>query len=85
MWLKDLAYIITIVIEIAVPVTLAIIIWKKFKISWAIFFLGMVLFLASLIRVPLNNYLGALLQKSFRGELFYIFYGLMAGLTSRNI
>jgi uncharacterized membrane protein YhfC len=80
--LKDLAYIISIFIEIAVPLILAVIIWKKFKASWAIFFLGLVLFLSSLIRIPLNNYLGTLLQNSLRGEIFYILYGIMAGLMA---
>jgi uncharacterized membrane protein YhfC len=82
MGLKDFAYILAIIIEIAVPVILAILIWKKFKVSWAIFFLGMALFLASLIRIPLNSYFGVLLQKSFRGEIYYILYGVMAGLMA---
>jgi uncharacterized membrane protein YhfC len=80
--LKDVSYIVTAAIEILLPIILAIIIWKKFKASWAIFFLGMVLFLASLIRIPLNTYLGGLLQSSFRGETFYILFGVMAGLTA---
>lgn len=80
--LKDFSYIATIAIEILVPIILAIIIWKKFKISWAIFFLGMILFLASLIRIPLNNYLGSILQSNFRGDIFYILFGAMAGLTA---
>jgi uncharacterized membrane protein YhfC len=65
MLLNDMAYIIAIAIEILLPIILAIIIWKKFKVSWAIFFLGMVLFLVSLARSPLNNYLGSLFQASF--------------------
>ena len=80
--LKDVAYIAATAIEILLPIILAIIIWKKFKVSWAIFFLGMVLFLASLIRTPLNTYLGGLLQSNFRGEIFYILFGAMAGLTA---
>jgi uncharacterized membrane protein YhfC len=80
--LKDVSYIVTVAIEILLPIILAIIIWKKFKVSWAIFFLGMVLFLASLIRTPLNTYLGGLLQSNFRGEAFYILFGAMSGLTA---
>ena len=80
--LKDVSYIVTAAIEILLPIILAIIIWKKFKVSWAIFFLGMVLFIASLIRTPLNNYLGTLLQKGFQGEIFYILYGIMASLAA---
>ncbi|MHB8277205.1 MAG: YhfC family glutamic-type intramembrane protease [Candidatus Humimicrobiaceae bacterium] len=80
--LKDLAYIGTIAIEILLPIILAIIIWKKFKVSWAIFFLGMLLFLASLIRTPLNNYLSGLLQSNVHGDIFYISFGIIAGLTA---
>lgn len=80
--LKDVSFIVTAAIEILLPIIIAIIIWKKFKVSWAIFFLGMVLFLASLIRIPLNTYLGGLLQSSFRGEVFYILFGAMSGLTA---
>ena len=80
--LKDVSFIVTAAIEILLPIILAIIIWKKFKVSWAIFFLGMVLFLVSLIRIPLNTYLGGLLQSNFQGETFYILYGAMAGLTA---
>jgi len=80
--LKDVSYMLAAAIEIILPIILAIIIWKKFKVSWAIFFLGMVLFLASLIRIPLNTYLGGLLQSNFSGETFYILFGAMAGLTA---
>lgn len=80
--LQNVSYIATITIEILLPIILAIIIWKKFKVSWAIFFLGMILFLASLIRIPLNTYLGGLLQSNFRGDIFYILFGAMAGLSA---
>lgn len=82
MGLKDFSYILTAIIEIGLPIALAILVWKKFKVSWAVFGLGLVLFLASLIRIPLNNYLGTLLQSNFRGEIFYILYGIMAGLMA---
>lgn len=82
MWLKDFAYILSAVIEIGIPIALAIIVWKKFKVSWAIFGLGVALFLASLIRIPINNYFGTLLQSVYKGEIFYILYGIMAGLMA---
>ena len=80
--LKDVSFIVTAAIEILLPIILAIIIWKKFKVSWTIFFLGMIFFLISLSRIPLNNYLGSLLQSNFSGELFYILFGVMAGITA---
>ena len=80
--LRDIAYIITVIIEIALPIILATIIWKKFKVSWAIFLLGIVLFLTSLIRVPLNNYAAIIIDKSFHKEISIILIFLFSALTA---
>lgn len=53
--LLDISFILAALIEILIPIILAIIIWKKFKVSWSVFFLGMLFFIVSLIRIPLNN------------------------------
>ena len=50
---KDIAFIAAVLIEIIIPVIIAVIIARKYKTSWAIFFLGMLLFFVSMIRVPL--------------------------------
>jgi len=80
--LRDFSYIVSIIIEIGLPLILAFIIWKKFKVSWAIFFLGMALFLASLIRIPLNNYITSLIRFNFHGENFIIMSALFVSLTA---
>lgn len=81
MALLDLGYILSAVIEIILPIILAIIIWKKFKVSWAIFFLGLILFIASLIRIPLNNYISVLLKTPLKGELYITIIGIIAGFS----
>jgi uncharacterized membrane protein YhfC len=65
--LRDFSYIIAIMIEIGVPIALAVIFRKKFKVSWAIFFIGLALFIASLIRIPLNSYVSGMLKFYFMG------------------
>ena len=65
--LRDISYIIAIIIEIGLPIALAIIFRKKFKVSWAIFFIGMALFIVSLIRIPLNSYVAGMLRYYFMG------------------
>ena len=68
MLLNDMAYIIAIAIEILLPIILAIILWKKFKVSWAIFFLGMVLFLAKITggsKVQLTDESGNIIQSKY--------------------
>lgn len=87
--LRDIVYIITLIIEIVLPIILAVILWKKFKVSWAIFLLGIVLFLTSLIRVPLNNYVSVIINKSFYKEisivLIFLFSALTAGIFEEGV
>ncbi len=82
MSLLDLSYIISFIIEIGLPIALAVIVWKKFKVSWAIFFLGMALFLISLIRIPLNGYVTSLLRQSFSQNNYIIYSGLFVSFTA---
>jgi uncharacterized membrane protein YhfC len=65
--LRDISYIIAIIIEVGLPIALAIIFRKKFKVSWAIFFIGLALFIVSLIRIPLNSYVSGLFKYYFMG------------------
>lgn len=80
--LTTTSYIIAIIIEIGLPVILAVYLWKKYGVSWAIFFLGMALFLISLIRVPLNNYISSIIFFNLSGELAYITVFLFASVTA---
>lgn len=81
-YLMDISYMISILIEIGLPITLAIFIWKKFKTSWAIFFLGTGLFLASLIRIPLNNFVTGIIKHNFDEEMLVVLSGLFASFTA---
>jgi len=65
--LRDISFIIAIILEIGLPIALAIIFRKKFKVSWAIFFIGLALFIVSLIRIPLNSYVSGMLRYYFMG------------------
>lgn len=80
--LKDASFIIAALIEIGLPVAIAIIIWKKYKISWAIFFLGMGLFIASLIRIPINDYFTGIVRLYFMGRRLMVFSLLIPSLTA---
>lgn len=78
----DLASIVAILIEIGLPIALAIWIWKKYRVSWAIFFLGIGLFLLSLIRIPLNSWVSLWLNQRFTMETFIVLSGLFASFTA---
>jgi uncharacterized membrane protein YhfC len=80
--LLNTSYVISIIIEIGVPITLAVYMRKKYGASWAIFFLGMILFLISLIRIPLNNLFSSIIVNNFSGDLVIILIGLFASLTA---
>ncbi len=78
----NISYIIAIIIEIGLPLLLAIYFWKKYRVSWAIFFLGMALFLLSLLRIPLNNLLNSVISLNFRGDLAVILTALILSFTA---
>ncbi|MFA5014229.1 MAG: YhfC family glutamic-type intramembrane protease [Actinomycetota bacterium] len=80
--LINISYIISILIEIGVPVILAFYMWKKYKVSWALFFLGMLLFLVSLCRIPLNNIFSLYIGRNFTGVLAVILAGLFVSFTA---
>lgn len=80
--LLDISYIISILIEIGLPLLIAIFMWKKYKVSWSIFFLGMAFFIVSLIRIPLNNLFASFITVNFIGDLAIIITGLFASITA---
>jgi len=80
--LKDIAFIASILIEIAAPLIIASYFAKKFKISWKIFFLGMALFILSMIRIPLNNILGQFARVNFLGENLILISIIFPSLTA---
>ncbi len=80
--LLDVSYIISIIIEVVLPFVLGFFIWKKYRVSWSIFFLGMVFFLISLTRLPLNNYINSLILDNFVGDTAVMLAGLFMSLTA---
>jgi uncharacterized membrane protein YhfC len=72
---RDIAFIIAVLIEIIVPLIIAVIIARKYKTSWAIFFLGMLLFFVSMIRVPLNSYVSGIIQSKI--PALYVVPGIL--------
>jgi len=88
-FLIDISYLIAVFIEIGLPLFLAIYIWKKYRVSWSIFFLGMLLFLVSLIRLPLNYFFSSFILRYFAGDLaialIYLFASFTAGLFEEGV
>ncbi|MDD5659559.1 MAG: YhfC family glutamic-type intramembrane protease [Actinomycetota bacterium] len=80
--LRDISFIIAIIIEIGLPLAIAIVFRKKFKISWAIFFVAMALFLVSLVRIPLNAYVSNMLKYYFMGNNLLIMAILFPSFTA---
>ncbi|MGM0368501.1 MAG: YhfC family glutamic-type intramembrane protease [Actinomycetota bacterium] len=87
MGLLDISYIISFLINIGLPIGLAVFVWKKFKVSWAIFFLGMALFLVSLARIPLNGYVTSLIRQNFNSYIIYnaLFASFTAALFEEGV
>jgi len=80
--LKDIAFIIAIMLEIGVPIIIASFFAKKFKVSWKIFFIALALFLVSLIRLPLNSFVQGLIRYNFLGEKLILLSVLFPSFTA---
>jgi len=80
--LKDFSFILAILINILLPVLLAVFISRRYKVSWAIFFLGMLMFIASMIRIPLNNYVSGIIQENFSSYSSIFIISAFASLTA---
>lgn len=68
------SYLIAGTIEIALPLALGYILIKRLNTSWKLWLIGALMFLVSLIRFPLNNYLTQLV---ISGEITNISYWLI--------
>lgn len=80
--LKDASFILAIILEIGVPILIASFLAKRFKVSWKIFFIGLALFLVSLIRIPLNGLVAELIKYNFMGEKLIILSILFPSFTA---
>jgi len=80
--LLDASYIIAVIIEIGLPIILAIYVHRKYRVSYAIFFLGIAFFLISLVRIPLNSIFSSFIYKYLIGDLAYMLSVLFASFTA---
>jgi uncharacterized membrane protein YhfC len=75
-------------LEIVVPLLIALFLWRRHSASWRIFFIGCTMFIVSLIRIPLNtavmDYFGVLLPAEYIWLLFYGFPSLTAGVFEES-
>ena len=55
---------------------------RKYKVSWAIFFLGMLMFIASMIRIPLNNFVAGIIQENFTSYSAILIITAFSALTA---
>ena len=76
------SYLIAGTIEIALPLALGYLLIKRLNTSWKLWLIGAMMFLVSLVRLPLNNYLTQLVVS---GEItnisFWLIY-LIPSITS---
>ena len=68
------SYLIAGTIEIALPLALGYILIKRLNTSWKLWLIGAMMFLVSLVRIPINNYLTQLV---ISGEITNISYWLI--------
>ena len=70
------------VIEFTLPVGLAIYLKRKFGVSWIIFFFSAILFILSLIRIPLNLFVNDALSRHFFGTSLLLVGSFFPSLTA---
>ena len=79
-----IAITVTGLLEIVYPLALAYYLKRRLGTDWRVFFVGCALFLASLIRIPLNNYATVAILGADLGQytltLVYLFPSLTAGI-----
>jgi uncharacterized membrane protein YhfC len=83
-----ISYLISGLLEVVIPLVFAYFLIKRLGTSWRIWFIGALMFLVSLIRLPLNNYLT---QIALSGEvdyfsyvLIYAIHGITAGVFEES-
>ena len=76
------SYLISGTIEIALPLALGYILIKRLNTSWKIWLIGAMMFLVSLIRFPLNNYLTQIIVSGEITNISYWLIYLIPSITS---
>ncbi|MFQ5711458.1 MAG: YhfC family glutamic-type intramembrane protease [Candidatus Geothermarchaeales archaeon] len=76
-------------IEILLPIALALYLRRKYGVSWKIFLIGAVMFAFSLIRIPLNTAFSSSIHRYVSGLALYLsrvsFPDLTAGLFEESV
>ena len=69
-------------LEILIPLGLGFYIIRRFNTSWKIWFIGAMMFLISLTRVPLNAYFSQLVLSAPMSGMTYTFLALVPSITA---
>jgi len=69
-------------LEIAYPIALALYIKRRLGVSWSVFYVGCAMFLASLARIPLNNYASLWIMGADLGQATMILLTAFPSLTA---
>jgi len=69
-------------LEIIYPIALAFYVKRRLNSDWRIFFIGCAMFLASLIRIPLNNYVSVAILGAGLGQATMILLSAFPSLTA---
>jgi len=77
--INAVAYIVSGAIEILLPLALGLYFTRRFGTSWKSWFVGALMFLVSLVRLPVNNYLNNLITS---GEITYYTYVMIYFVAS---
>jgi uncharacterized membrane protein YhfC len=81
--MKGAVYVFSGALEILVPFSLGFMLKRRLGISWRWFFVGAVMFLASLVRFPLNRYVSyAVLTQGYGNTLTMLVLAAFPSLTA---
>jgi len=69
-------------LEIAYPIGLALYIKRRLRVRWSVFYVGCAMFLASLVRIPLNNYASLWVMGAGLGQITMILLTALPSLTA---
>ena len=75
-------FIVSGLLEIVIPLIFGLYLTRRLGTSWKTWFVGAVMLIVSLVRLPLNSYLSRLVLNESMGSLSYILMILVPSLTA---
>lgn len=82
------SFIVSGVLEIAVPLILGVVLHRRFGVSWRTYVVGCVMFALSLVRMPLNSTVSQIIGRNLSGGLMWFlllaFPAFTAGLFEES-